>query len=113
MVVINIDTAKDSKEEIRKTIAYLQTLVEEESSDFSSLFGEEAPAPPAAGGVMGMFDNPLRPDPGPSEKPLRPGDDAESLLAAVDPADERSADDDDTVEVVDEQEDAFIEIVEY
>ncbi len=109
MVIINIDTSKDSKEEIRQTIKYLQTLVDDvpQESGFSNIFAENESSgtssepSESSGGMMGMFDNPFQP----SEE----SSDASSLIDASDTSDDPS----DDPEVVDEQEDAFIEIVEY
>ncbi len=113
MVVINIDTGKDSKEEIRKTIRYLQTLVEDEpgsASDFTNLFGEnDSPGSErgaASGGMMGMFDNPFAPDDDPSAASLPDAsdDDSRDGSGLSGDAEKDSGDDDGST---------FVEIVEY
>jgi len=98
MVVLNIDTSKDSKEEIRKTIAYLQSLIGEETG---GSFTNPATSEPA-GSLLGMFDAPESAT-GVSDSEQAAHDDD---FISVDTAD-------DEVEVVDDQADTVIEIVEY
>jgi hypothetical protein len=120
MVIINIDTSKDSKEEIRETIKYLQGIVGENAvTNAPEFLNPLAPEDSSSGGVLGMFDNPLQPSEettvSTAENPDEEKLDAESLLKESDEYVEVQASDDgdDDVEVVDEQADTFIEIVEY
>jgi len=102
MVIINIDTAKDPPEEIRKTIRYLQTLIGD------ALAGEGQPAqkpePLAEFGGMEIFSDEASPPP---EKAGDKGPDAERLLKEADELKDEEA----RIEVEDTT-DAFIEIVD-
>lgn len=109
MVIINIDTSKDSKEEIRQTIRYLQSLVGDEPDAHPSQSISPSPSPAAEpmtefAGMMGIFDAdsdaaPTSTGSSPSQK--KP--EAEQLLEESDEV---------SIEVEDDK-DAFIEIVEY
>lgn len=100
MVLLNIDTAKDSPDEIRKTIRYLQSLVDEEPA---------TPAPPPSQATtldgMEVFHDEQAPAPAAeeasAEEPKPSG--AEQLL--------KEADEETEIEVEDNK-DAFIEIVD-
>lgn len=112
MVLINIDTSKDSHEDIRKTIRYLQALIGEETAQPASSVAPSSPSVaaepmPEFMGMMGIFDAEEGRDatvqgPQASSKPA-----AQSLL------EDDSIDDDRDVEVVDEGKDIYIEIVDY
>ena len=100
MVLINIDTAKDSPEEIRKTIRYLESLVDEEESA-SPPTPAPQPASPAEFGGMEIFKDETPPDKAAESAPKK--SDAERLL--------KEADEEAAIEVEDNK-DAFIEIVD-
>jgi hypothetical protein len=110
MVIINIDTAKDSAEDIKKTIRYLQELVgasDNQESSFTNIFAENDPSPSSTettGTAMGMFDNPF------SESSSEDTS-ASSLLDDSDSEQEFSSDDAEVV--AEDSSDAYIEIVEY
>lgn len=87
MVEIHIDTKKDSEEEIRKTIRFLQGLIGETSGSSYSSSSPSDDVPPASGGAFNMFGS---------------DDDAPS-----DYSPEKSTSDDS------DEENSFIEIVEY
>ncbi len=123
MVVINIDTSKDSKEEIRKTIAYLESLLRDEEKGeatetlFSNPFEEPTDSSAVVGqassdgqgaGLFGMFDAGGEQESTETDE-TKPS--ADELLK--EDFIEVESEDDTEVEVVDEQADTVVEIVEY
>ncbi|MBR9693206.1 hypothetical protein GOV07_04755 [Candidatus Woesearchaeota archaeon] len=115
MVVINIDTSKDSKEEIKQTIKYLQTLVDGESSSdsgFINPFAEDSSdSSDDDSSPLDMFDNPLA-EPESDE----PDDtvDVASILAEDNDDDDDESDFSSEAEIIAEDtEDVYIEIVDY
>lgn len=143
MVVINIDTAKDAPEDIRKTIRYLQALVGDETVRLDAAAIPSAPAqdvrqspayvaPPASSPVppdlfgLQTFDDAAPADPPvPSAASCVPrAPHASSPVSAPSsplispnerqkPEAERLLEEADEIEVVDDTQGAFIEIVEY
>ncbi len=120
MVIINIDTKNDSVDDLRKTIRYLQSLIGEEenaasygqpsasSSPSSSSSSSSSVQPEPMGDFAGMMSifgddasSPSVDGPQPEEKSPKKKGEAESLL-----------EESERVEVED-NDDAFIEIVEY
>lgn len=93
MVKIEVDTSRDSSEEIRKVIRYLQSHVGDASSDFplSNSTPESSETFPSSESMMGLFD-----------APNEPRDDDDSVPIHHD-----------TVEVETKDDEGFIEIVEY
>ena len=115
MVIINIDTKNDSVDDLRKTIRYLQSLIGEEEN--AALFGQSPSSSPSSSssvqpepmndfaGMMSIFGDGAPSAPAetdtPGEKPPKKKGEAESLL-----------EESESVEIED-NDDAFIEIVEY
>jgi hypothetical protein len=101
MVIINIDTAKDPPEELRKTIRYLQTLV----GDAPAEEGQQSqkPEPSEFAGMEIFTDEAAQP----AEKADDKGPDAERLLKEAD-----ELKDEETRIEVEDNKDAFIEIVD-
>lgn len=120
MVIINIDTSKDSREEIRKTIRYLQEIVEDSTSS-STLFDPKSDTSGESSSnefssMMGMFGD----DSGSSgsgnpfvDNDLKDDGDAASLLDSSESDDDSDVDTNDGAEIVTTGDDAFIELVEY
>ena len=142
MVVINIDTAKDSKEELRKTIKYLHSLLDEKDDDSffpvpdfsastaapaaqpveepalsSSSVEESNPAAEALAEVFAVFDTEETPQSHAPQKRPGEGMDAESLLAAVEESTAKLSQEKPGLKKrsskKDGEADTFIEIVEY
>ncbi len=123
MVVINIDTAKDSPEEIRKTIRYLQQLVGGDVSPVSSLPSPRAGPDGEFVDMMGLFGedvtgivSPVSPSPSTVDGSSTPFflPDAASSSSTRKPSAKELLRESDTVEIdVQDAKDAYIEIVEY
>lgn len=123
MVVINIDTQKDSHDEIKKTIQYLQHLLGEETvteqikqtdGSFMNIFDDESTQIKPEVSTMNIFDSePAKNDDvsmsifnDKTTKELTEDEqDAETLLKTVS--------EDPEVHIEDDDDDAVIEIVEY
>lgn len=140
MVVINIDTTKDSKNEIKEVIKLLQTIVGETNTNsdlcdndsktesFTNIFSSDYENKPSSSnttnnntntssGVFGMFDdNPVTTQNSESEekKSITQDHTADDILSLLSEEDDEEENDDEkgTIEV--ENDDDFsIEIVEY
>lgn len=68
---LTIDTKRDSAEEIRRAIEFLQRFVEGQGSASSNIFDD---SPQAGGGLFGMFDDmpTTPPDDGPNDEDPSP-----------------------------------------
>jgi len=106
MVVINIDTSKDSHDEIRQTIRYLQSLVGD-TPDASPASSPVAEPMNEFAGMMGIFDDTE------SQEDAAPASTGSSSSQKKSEAEQLLEESDEMNIEVEDDKDSFIEIVEY